>query len=516
MEGPQNLIFTPNPNDPYKIISVLDFQKAFTLRDNDKRLTISDYKGAPNQIFNIFQNNQKYAFVNPATNSALHVEGENQKDGGVVRTDPGQHQSSFFHITPVTKGDWAGKACHILTFAQGQSLDIKGGKCNAGTEICQWKFHGGVNQSWLVIPADNIQEGGKFQPEVEEEIEDVPAKFQPQPKTSYKVVSVLDEDKCLSVKDNKVELGTFKGDKTQIFDIHCEQDKYAFVCTANNSGLCIFEDKQDNGAQIVTDAGKHTSSWFTLARAEKGKWANKAYLIKTHAGNRAFDIAGGKAEDGKKVLQYNIHQGENQLWWLEPIEHEEEKKGGKDKGKNKKKKNNKRPKKEPKKPEIPDVDPHVDVDEKSLYKIYSILNKNFVFTVDKEGKLVLTKHHNKPDQHFHVLSQGGKLAFADKKSTHALCIFQDKTDVNAQIITDAGKHNSSWFEVTRVPNGPFANKGYLIKSHAGLVLTVSGGKDDEKNIVQAPAKGEGAQVWVIEPLNAGKKPKKQPFNNWQN
>jgi len=91
MEGPQNLIFTPNPNDPYKIISVLDFQKAFTLRDNDKRLTISDYKGAPNQIFNIFQNNQKYAFVNPATNSALHVEGENQKDGGVVRTDPGQH-----------------------------------------------------------------------------------------------------------------------------------------------------------------------------------------------------------------------------------------------------------------------------------------------------------------------------------------------------------------------------------------------------------------------------------------
>lgn len=318
----------------------------------------------------------------------------------------------------------------------------------------------------------------------------------------------------MSVKDNKIEVGTFSGDKSQIFDIHCEQDKYAFVCTANNSGLCIFEDKQDNGAQIVTDGGKHTSSWFTLARAEKGKWTNKAYLIKTHAGNRAFDIAGGKAEDGKKVLQYNIHQGDNQLWWIEAIE--EEKKGGKDKGKNKKKKGGKKPKKEPKKPELPDVDPHVDVDEKSLYKIYSILNKNFVFTVDKEGKLVLTKHHNKPDQHFHVNSQGGKLAFADKKSTHALCIFQDKNDVNAQIITDAGKHNSSWFEVTRVANGPFANKGYLIKTHAGLVMSVSGGKEDEKNIVQAPVKGDGDQVWVIEPLNAGKKAKKQPFNNWQN
>ena len=130
---------------------------------------------------------------------------------------------------------------------------------------------------------------------------------------------MLNEEKCLSVKDNKIEVGTFSGDKSQVFDIYCEQDKFAFVCTANNSGLCIFEDKQDNGAQIVTDSGRHTSSWFTLARAEKGKWANKAYLIKTHAGT-VVDIAGGKSEDGKKVLQFNLHSNEHQLWWIEAIE----------------------------------------------------------------------------------------------------------------------------------------------------------------------------------------------------
>lgn len=74
MQGPQNLCFTPNPNIPYKIISVLDYQKAFTLQDKTHKLTIADYSAAPNQLFKIFQNNNKYAFVNPNVDGALCVE----------------------------------------------------------------------------------------------------------------------------------------------------------------------------------------------------------------------------------------------------------------------------------------------------------------------------------------------------------------------------------------------------------------------------------------------------------
>lgn len=94
-------------------------------------------------------------------------------------------------------------------------MDIKGGKCNADTEICQWKSHDNLNQQWLVIPADNIQPGNGPQ-----EDPDVPEKFVPEPKTHYKITSVMDEDKCLTVKDGKAELGTFNGGKNQIFDIH--------------------------------------------------------------------------------------------------------------------------------------------------------------------------------------------------------------------------------------------------------------------------------------------------------
>ena len=54
---------------------------------------------------------------------------------------------------PVTKGEWANKACHIKTFA-GKALDIKGGVPNQNTEICQWNFHGGNNQTWVITPID--------------------------------------------------------------------------------------------------------------------------------------------------------------------------------------------------------------------------------------------------------------------------------------------------------------------------------------------------------------------------
>ena len=87
---------------------------------------------------------------------------------------------------------------------------------------------------------------------------------------------------------------------------------------ASNHGLCVDQDKKDNAAKIVAHEGKHGSSWFEVVRADNGQYANKGYLIKTHTGNMAFDIAGGQAEEGKPVLQYNIHQGGNQVWLIEP------------------------------------------------------------------------------------------------------------------------------------------------------------------------------------------------------
>lgn len=310
------------------------------------------------------------------------------------------------------------------------------------------------------------------------------------------MVSVLDENKCLTVnQEGKLQIHTFKNEPTQIFQIREQNNKFAFVVQSQDSALCIFQDKADNGAQIIVDKDQHPSSWFEASLGEKGKWAKKAYLIKTHAGNRALDIAGGKAEDGKNVLQYNIHQGDNQLWHFVPIEPESPNKKG-----------NKKAGKVAQKPTHPDVKPQFEANPKILYKIFSILNPNMVLTVNKDNKLEVDKHHNHKNQHFHIYTEGNKFAFVAQHNDHGLCIFEDKQDNALNIITDAGKHTSSWFEITRVEKGDFANKGYIIKTHAnGRCLDIAGGKAEEgKAVLQYNIHEGGNQVWLIEPLKGEK------------
>ena len=120
-------------------------------------------------------------------------------------------------------------------------------------------------------------------------------------------------------KDNKLEISKDVNHKTQHFFIYPENGKFCIVDQKNNTGLCIFQDNQENGAHIISDPNKHTSSLFEIVRADKGPFANRGYLIKTHAANRCLDISGGHAEEGKPVLQYNIHQNGNQVWLIEPL-----------------------------------------------------------------------------------------------------------------------------------------------------------------------------------------------------
>lgn len=140
MQQGQGSFFNPDPNTFYKIVSVLDAKKVFTAAPGQS-LTITDYTGANSQKFHIYLNNGKYAFV-AADNTALHVINDNQGDGGEIKLDAGQHKSSFFEISPVSNGQWAGKACHIRTFSQGKALDIYGGAAISGTKVVQWGFHG--------------------------------------------------------------------------------------------------------------------------------------------------------------------------------------------------------------------------------------------------------------------------------------------------------------------------------------------------------------------------------------
>lgn len=150
----KKVFFDPCPTVAYKVYSLVDPTQVLTLQPGTNKLILDTYKAAPNQLFHVYNDNLKYAFVNVASNLGLHIEGENQGDGGVIKGDPAPHPSSYFTIEPITQGKHAGRACYIKTFAAEKALDILGGKCIPGNPVAQWKFHGGDNQTWAITPAD--------------------------------------------------------------------------------------------------------------------------------------------------------------------------------------------------------------------------------------------------------------------------------------------------------------------------------------------------------------------------
>jgi len=77
--------------------------------------------------------------------------------------------------------------------------------------------------------------------------------------------------------------------------------------------MCIFQDNKANNVDVVVDAGKHTSSWFEVTRNTQGKWANRAYSFKTHAG-KVIDAF------GNTLIQNDFIGSENQLWLILPAD----------------------------------------------------------------------------------------------------------------------------------------------------------------------------------------------------
>lgn len=139
--------------------------------------------------------------------------------------------------------------------------------------------------------------------------------------TQYKILSAINTSKALTVgnNDHGARISDYTGDASQRFTIVQDGAKFALVVSSLQEALCVFKDGQENGGKIVSDSGKHPSSWFEIVRASAGEWQNKAYKIKTFA-HRALDIFEGKTENGTAVLQWSEHNDFNQVWLIVPAD----------------------------------------------------------------------------------------------------------------------------------------------------------------------------------------------------
>jgi hypothetical protein len=60
-----------------------------------------------------------------------------------------------------------------------------------------------------------------------------------------------------------------------------------------------------------------------------GELVHKGYVIDTFSFGKCLDIAGGAANNGNNVLQWEKHNGPNQVWLIVPADQNKEQWGGK-------------------------------------------------------------------------------------------------------------------------------------------------------------------------------------------
>ena len=110
-------------------------------------------------------------------------------------------------------------------------LDLENGNPADGTNIQQWSKLGGSPQEWRIIAEDD----------------------------GYcRIVSMVDESKCVSVSENSgtnglnVELQTFTGSDNQLWKLIRDGSRYGIVskCSDDQSGLDVFEMSTESGANI--------------------------------------------------------------------------------------------------------------------------------------------------------------------------------------------------------------------------------------------------------------------------
>jgi hypothetical protein len=96
------------------------------------------------------------------------------------------------------------------------------------------------------------------------------AYFNPVAGTSYKILSVLDGKKALTVGGSfQLRLEDFKERDTQKFQIILQNGKYAFV-SIQSTALCVSNQNTNNGPYLRFDAGQYSSSFFDVQPVETG------------------------------------------------------------------------------------------------------------------------------------------------------------------------------------------------------------------------------------------------------
>ena len=156
----------------------------------------------------------------------------------------------------------------------------------------------------------------------------------------------------------------------------------------------------------------------------------------------------------------------------------------------------------------------------TFYRIVNSRETSKALTIanDSFHTLTISNYQGQPNQKFQIIQQANKYAFIVQSTQTALCIFQDNSQDGGRVLVDPGKHLSSWFDIARIPNGEFANKGYTINTFAvGKSLDIEGGNTaNGTSVLQFGTHRNWNQSFLIIPADQPIQTTNNPYNQWGN
>lgn len=137
--------------------------------------------------------------------------------------------------------------------------------------------------------------------------------------------------------------------------------------------------------------------------------------------------------------------------------------------------------------------------EDGFYKIVSALDQSKCFTL-RQSRLTIDNYSASSAQKFNIYSNNGKFAFVCGEGGLGLMVSQDSAQDGAAIVADASQHKSSFFELLTVTSGPFAGKGFYLKTFCGKSLDVNEGRTSPGTaVIQWSYHGNNNQIWLAYP-----------------
>ncbi len=272
--------------------------------DSDTVLAQEEFTGEDNQQYEFFAlEDGSYKIVARHSKKVLGLRGGSSSNHTrIVQQDWKDEDHQKWLLTALDDGTF-----HICSKkAEGQVMDIGGASKTVGAELLLYSKHGRDNQRFHLKRVVNQTLADELFPKTDE---------------AYTIITEH-SGKPIGVKSFSTEAGAQieqqspnPNENTQLFKfIPIGNDVYRIQNAGNGLYLGLPSDRKENGESLLVDEWKgEISQMWKLTFHRNG---NFIFTV-LHSG-RVMDLSGWKMQDGARIHQWDLHEGTNQQFRLEP------------------------------------------------------------------------------------------------------------------------------------------------------------------------------------------------------